>query len=78
MIDYMERSWSKLGVGSVVMSKARRLAWGGRFVVVGAKSSELKDSNGHLAVIPLRIQGGWPMVFGGAQNEAARSQGDKV
>ena len=60
------------------MKTAQQLAVGGRLVVVGAKSSELRDTNGHVAVIIPRMQGGSPLTFGGAKNDAARSQGDKT
>lgn len=78
LIEYMEANWDKLGLGSDGMTAALAAARSGSFVVVGATADELDDTNGHVAVILGRVHNGWPVVYGGASNAAARTRGEKT
>lgn len=78
LLEYMAKNWDKLGTGDEGLKAARRAAATGSFVVVGASAAELHDTNGHVAVLLGRSRDGWPFVYGGAKNAAARTQGDKT
>ena len=73
-IAYIQQKWKKVSI-----KQAMNLARQGVFVVATATSSELQSTNGHVAVIspskgitfPDRIE--YPLVIGGALNQAASS-----
>lgn len=78
LLIHMKANWESLGTGATGLSAARKAAANGNFVVVGASAADLKDTNGHVAVLLESERGGWPLVYGGAINSAARTQGDKT
>jgi hypothetical protein len=76
LLGVLDATWEKLGTGPGGLARAREAAASGRFVIVGASSLELKDSNGHVAVVLDREEQGWPVLFGGG-SPGARSEGTK-
>jgi hypothetical protein len=51
-----------------------------KLVLVAATASDYGQNNGHIAVLLPKVSGAHeaPLVYGGAQSEGARSQGDKT
>jgi hypothetical protein len=78
LLGYMEANWDRLGGGDLGLKAGKSAAARGAFVVVGASAAELRDTNGHVAVLLGRTRDGWPLVYGGARNVAARTQGEKT
>lgn len=77
LLDHLKANWELLGTGAPGLQAAREAVARRRFVVVGASSAELNDTNGHVAVLLDRSRNGFPLVYGGG-SAAARTQGEKA
>ncbi|MCU0636710.1 MAG: hypothetical protein MUE41_17700, partial [Gemmatimonadaceae bacterium] len=78
LLAIFRKDWDALGTGDAGMKAAVTAATQGRFVVVGGTAAALGDTNGHVAVLTGATRDGWPVLFGGAINPAARSRGEKT